>query len=70
MNAALVKLLGKRFIGLFWVGAIMGAAYFWGPTKENFAALANSLALIYGMYVGGQSLTDHKAASANVANKP
>ncbi len=53
------RFFGKRFAGLLVCAGILGAAYFVGPV-EKFAQLANSLMLMYGAYVGGQSWTDLK----------
>jgi hypothetical protein len=51
--------LGRRFAGLVLVAGILGAAYFVGPV-DKFSALATTLGLMYGVYVGGQSYTDGK----------
>lgn len=53
------RYLGKRFAGLLVCAGILGAAYFIGPV-EKFASLATALGLMYGVYVGGQSMTDAK----------
>ena len=51
--------IGKRFAGMILASCILGVAYFTG-SNEKFSALATTLGLIYGVFVGGQSYTDVK----------
>ena len=53
------RFFGKRFTGLLAALGALSAAYFAGPV-EKFSALATTVGLMYGAYVGGQSYTDGK----------
>jgi hypothetical protein len=57
----LERFFGKRFTGLLASLATLASAYFVGPV-EKFSALATTVGLIFGAYVGGQSFTDAKEA--------
>jgi hypothetical protein len=50
---------GKRFFGfLLSIGALCGG--FLSGNPELFATFASSLAVLYGLYLGGQTYTDSR----------
>jgi len=53
------RLLGKRFVGLWYVSAVITAGYFLGPAA-TFTIFAGTLSSMYGIYAAGQSWTDKK----------
>ena len=54
---------GKRFFGfLLSVGALCGG--FIAGDPAIFASFASSLAVLYGLYLGGQTYTDAKNGKA------
>jgi hypothetical protein len=56
-DGTLVRLLGKRFVGLFICVIALVLGFFFGDMNQ-FPTLATSLGLMYGVYVGGQSASD------------
>jgi hypothetical protein len=54
---------GKRFAGFLASVGIVAGGFFAGD-PANFATLATTVALLYGVYTGGQSYTDSKNGAA------
>ena len=53
---------GKRFAGMLVSSGLLAGGFFAGD-PANFSVFATTIGLLYGMYVGGQSYTDSKAAA-------
>lgn len=55
---------GKRFAGFLFSAGLLGAGFFFGDPAV-FAAYSMSLTGLYGLYLGGQTVTDHRQAQSS-----